>query len=379
MVTPALMAACGVAFIAQSVLDGTGSNGLPPFTSRFWVEGGGAVGVLRLFSYQFMHGDLLHLLGNMLFLWVFGRAVEDKLGRIGFTAFYLLGGAFAGLMHTLFEPMPAVGASGSISAVTGAFLVLFPRTRIKVLWFFILISFIQAPAWFFIGLQIAWNLLAQASGKAGNVAVLAHLAGYGYGFVIALVLLWAKVLSREPYDLFTISKQAKRRREFRALSTPHTVRPMPARRGRASDGVTEAVAAARAAVSKEISAGRPAAAVEPYRLLIDRHGGNPPAVTLARNGQYQLALHLAGLDETALAIRALEDFARAYPSDPETPGMKVLLGRLLADAGEAERARVVLNDVKAESKDAGLRELADAELAGIGPPSGTEPTNGSGR
>lgn len=379
MVTPALMAACGLAFIAQSLFDGTVSSGPPPFTSRFWVEGGGAVGVLRLFSYQFLHGDLLHLLGNMLFLWVFGRAVEDRLGRFGFAAFYLLGGAFAGLMHTLFEPAPAVGASGSISAVTGAFLVLFPRTRIKVLWFFILISFIQAPAWFFIGLQIAWNLLAQASGKAGNVAVLAHLAGYGYGFVIALVLLSTKVLSREPYDLFTISKQAKRRREFRSMSTPQPVRPAAARRGRASDGVSEAVAAARATVSREISAGRPAAAVEPYRLLIDRHGGNPPAVTLARNGQYQLALHLAGLDETGLAIRALEDFARAYPGDPETPAMKVLLGRLLAGAGEPGRARAVLTEVKDESKDQGLRELAETELAGIAPPSGSETSPGSGR
>jgi membrane associated rhomboid family serine protease len=292
-VTPVLIAACGLVYIAQKLLDGT--QGPPRFTSRFWVGGPDGLDPLTLVTYQFLHGDLLHLLGNMLFLWVFGRAVEDKLGRLGFTAFYLLGGAFAGLMHALFEPAPAVGASGSISAVTGAFLVLFPRTRIKVLWFFILISFLQAPAWFFIGLQVAWNLLAQASGTAGNVAVLAHLSGYAYGFVVALTLLWTGVLSREPYDLFTISKQAKRRRAFRALNEQ---RPRPAvtptRRGRAGEGVAEAIAAARAAVSREISAGKLGDAVEPYRLLIDRHGENASAVTLARNAQYRLGLRPRG-------------------------------------------------------------------------------------
>lgn len=380
--TPALIAACGIVYIIQNLVDGSAGSGLPAFTSRFWVIGGGAIDPFRLFSYQFLHGDLLHILGNMLFLWVFGRAVEDKLGRIGFTAFYLLGGAFAGLIHTLFEHSPAIGASGSISAVTGAFLVLFPRTRIKVLWFFILITFIQAPAWFFIGLQIAWNLLAQASGKAGNVAVLAHLAGYGYGFVIALVLLWSNVLSREPYDLFSISRQAKRRRDFRALSTPqfqHRSRPASARHGKAIDGVSEAVAAARAAVSREISAGRPDAAVAPYRLLIEKHGKQRAAVTLARNGQYQLALHLAGLNESDLAIRALDDFASAYPNDPETPGMKILLGRLLVGAGEPQRARAVLREARDSAGDATLHELAEAELAGIGQPNDATPTTGSDR
>lgn len=331
--------------------------------SRFWVIGGAGFAWYRTLTYNFLHGDLLHLAGNMLFLWVFGRAVEDKLGRIGFLVFYLVGGAFAGLMHARFESAPAVGASGAISAVTGAFLVLFPRTRIKVLWFMIIISLMQAPAWFFIGLQIAWNLLAHASGGERNVATLAHLAGYGYGFAIALVLLWTRTLPREPYDLFTISRQAKRRREFRSASR---IQPGPVRAmSRTNPERTEAVAMARAAVSTPLSAGRPEAAVEPYRELLQNYGTTPGAVTLARNAQYQLGAHLYAAGEHELALRAYSDFIAEYTADPEAPQIRVLLGRLLVAAGRHGEARAILGEAVNELGDADLAAMARAELAAL--------------
>lgn len=349
--------ACAVGFAAQMLLDPRAGQEGSGFTSSFWVMGGAGFTWHGPLTYAFLHGGIVHLLGNMLFLWVFGRAVEDKLGRFWFLAFYLGGGVFAGLMHAWFEPAPAVGASGAIAAVTGAFLVLFPKTRIKVLWFFILITMIQAPAWFFIGLQVAWNLLAQATGGRGNVATLAHLAGYGYGIGIAMILLWVRLLPRETYDLFTIANQAKRRRKFRELSRVDP-RPAPPRKNE----ITEAMARARAAVSTEISAGMPERAVPAYRSLLDTFGDRPAVATLARNAQYQLGTHLYATGEHALAARAFTDFLATFGSDPEAPQIRLLLGRLLAAEGRADEARRLFERASDELKDDRLASIARAEL-----------------
>ena len=87
----------------------------------------------QFFSCMFLHADTVHLLGNMVFLWVFGSAVNDKLGHAGYAAFYLAGGVIAGVGYVLLSGVaPALGASGAIAAVTGAFLVLFPRVRVTL-------------------------------------------------------------------------------------------------------------------------------------------------------------------------------------------------------------------------------------------------------
>lgn len=368
VITPALVIACTLVFILQKMLDAqSGHPGAAGFTPRFWVIGGEGFAWYRTLTYNFLHGDLLHLLGNMLFLWVFGRAVEDKLGRIGFLLFYLGGGVFAGLVQATFSHAPAIGASGAISAVTGAFLVMFPRTRIKIIWFLIIISYMLVPAWFFIGLQIVWNLIATGAGKAGNVATLAHLGGYGFGFVIAIILLWLKIVPREPYDLFTISRQAKRRQEILAASR---VRPKPTRSvSPAQAERIEALARARAAVSTELSAGRPEQAIGPYRELLERFGtSSAGSATLSRNAQYQLGVQLCASDETELAARALSDFLDAYPDDPEAPAVRVLLGRLLASMGRHDRARDHLTRAADELADDRLAAIAREELAALGAP-----------
>jgi membrane associated rhomboid family serine protease len=174
----------------------------------------------------------MHIAGNMLFLWVFGRPVEDRFGKAGFCDSVPFGGDRIGTGARLASSQaPAIGASGAVSAVTGAFLVLFPKTRIRVLWFMILISLMMAPAWFFIGLQIAWNIIAATTGRAGNVAVVAHLAGYAFGFAVAFALLSlgadpARAL-RPVLDLET----GKRRREFRAAAARAAPGRCPAARG----------------------------------------------------------------------------------------------------------------------------------------------------
>lgn len=178
---------------------------LNPATPRLW----------QFISYQFLHGGIMHLLGNMLFLWVFGQCVEDRLGKVAFLCFYLAGGIIAGISHTLTSVAPVIGASGAVSAVTGAFLVLFPYTRIRILWLFILITIFEIPSLWFIGFSFAKDIFFQIKGQ-GNVAYMAHIAGNIFGAGVGLSLLLSRLLPREPYDLMTLLSQWNRRRQFRA-------------------------------------------------------------------------------------------------------------------------------------------------------------------
>jgi membrane associated rhomboid family serine protease len=144
----------------------------------------------------FIHGSWLHLLGNMLFLYVFGAMTEERMGRLGFALFYLATGYVALLAFAVANAESAqtlVGASGAISAVLGAFLFLFPRARVTSLFPFLLFLPLRFPAWavlvFWFALQ--W-VAAQNAGSGPGVAYLAHLAGFSAGF------LWAWARFRRP-------------------------------------------------------------------------------------------------------------------------------------------------------------------------------------
>ena len=143
---------------------------------------GEAVG---LFTSMFLHGGLFHLIGNMLFLFVFGDNIENRMGHLAFLAFYILGGLVATLAHGLFapgSPAPMVGASGAISAVLGAYIVLFPRQR--VLTFVPPLFLFWLPAWLYIGYWALIQFVQAAGGvAAGGVAWWAHVGGFVFGFV----------------------------------------------------------------------------------------------------------------------------------------------------------------------------------------------------
>ncbi len=123
----------------------------------------------------FLHADFWHIAANMLFLWVFGPNIEDRLGKWWFLVFYV-GGAFAASgLHVAFEDAPALGASGAVSALTGAYLVLFPRTQIKALFLLFLRPFSVSAWWFIVG-AFVWDLIGQGA-RADNIAHLAHIGG----------------------------------------------------------------------------------------------------------------------------------------------------------------------------------------------------------
>ncbi len=140
-----------------------------------------------LISSMFMHGGLFHLLGNMLFLWIFGNNVEDIQSPLRFIVFYILCGlvaAFSHILQNVDSHVPMVGASGAVSGILAAYVLAFPRARVHTLfWFFIFIRVIPLPAWIVIGM---WFLVQISNvGAPGQVAWGAHVGGFMAGLILA--------------------------------------------------------------------------------------------------------------------------------------------------------------------------------------------------
>jgi rhomboid family protein len=149
---------------------------------------------ITLLTSMFMHGSWMHIIGNMIYLWAFGREIEDAMGSARFLFFYLAGGIVAMMAQILGDPLsriPSLGASGAIAAVMGAFIITFPRDRIRtILFFFIFIRVTFIPAAFLIGFWFliqVFDVGAVASIRTGGVAYLAHIGGFLFGVVTARV------------------------------------------------------------------------------------------------------------------------------------------------------------------------------------------------
>ena len=179
--------------VFQDVLKGhtEGVVGVPPdfhgCPDKSWWQ--------SIFVAMFLHGGWLHIGGNMLFLWIFGNNVEDKIGPVFYLLFYLAGGIAAAALQTATDPgstIPNLGASGAIAAVLGAYLVMFPKRRVLTLIFFFFITMIELPAVAVLGF---WFVLQFFNGVGsltahieGGVAYFAHVGGFVFGVLLALAL-----------------------------------------------------------------------------------------------------------------------------------------------------------------------------------------------
>jgi membrane associated rhomboid family serine protease len=150
------------------------------------------------FTSMFMHGGLLHLGGNMLFLWIFGNNVEDSMGPVRFVAFYILGGLAALAAQIVVGPnaaVPTIGASGAVAGVLGGYLLLFPRARVLTVVFIIFFfTIIELPALLFLFIWFAQQALfgyldlVQPTGQGGGVAYFAHIGGFAFGLAAIKLL-----------------------------------------------------------------------------------------------------------------------------------------------------------------------------------------------
>ena len=212
VVTLALIGACVIAFAWELGILVSGGRGGEEALDRFIADhglvpaalssalAGGAIlseAVLDSMTSLFLHAGWLHLAGNMLYLWIFGNNVEDRLGRLGFLLFYLVGGFAADLTQVAIDPhaeVPLIGASGAIAAALGAYLVLFPRARIQSLVFLgFFYQLIAIPAILVLGFWCVLQLIdgfaslgASTAADAG-VAFFAHIGGFVFGLAVGVV------------------------------------------------------------------------------------------------------------------------------------------------------------------------------------------------
>ena len=172
---------------------------------------------LTIFSAMFMHGGWMHLLSNLLYLWIFGDNVEQRFGRIPFILFYLLSGIVATLVQVALGPevvIPNLGASGAISGVLGAYLILFPRNRVHALFFWFIVSipaFLAIGFWILLQLVNGWGELFNAGNSMGGVAYGAHIGGFFAGLILAAIMrVIIKKEPEDPYQRYPVYNQSKR-------------------------------------------------------------------------------------------------------------------------------------------------------------------------
>jgi membrane associated rhomboid family serine protease len=147
---------------------------------------------LTLLTSMFLHGGIDHIFGNMWYLWVFGDNVEDRLGRVKFLVFYMAAGMFAGIVHFISDPassIPAIGASGAISGVLGAYAAIFPKVKVKTIG--PLYQSYELPAWtmfaIWFGMQIVFGGISLLGGEGSGIAFFAHIGGFAFGYMLGLV------------------------------------------------------------------------------------------------------------------------------------------------------------------------------------------------
>jgi membrane associated rhomboid family serine protease len=210
VVTIGLIAVCIAVFGYELLVQaGEGDDGLGRLFLRFGlipavisgqlngIPDIGSSGLVSVFSSMFLHGDPLHIGFNMLYLWIFGNNIEDRLGHLAFLAFYLGGGVVAAAAQVFVDPtstVPVIGASGAIAAVLGAYLVLFPGARVlSLIYFGLFFQLIQVPAivllgfWFLV--QVFDSVVSLGSaGTSGGVALFAHVGGFLGGVVVGLIV-----------------------------------------------------------------------------------------------------------------------------------------------------------------------------------------------
>ncbi|MEX0746044.1 MAG: rhomboid family intramembrane serine protease [Phycisphaeraceae bacterium] len=322
-------------------------------------------------SYQFLHQGWMHLVGNMVFLWVFGNAVEDRLGRVGYLCFYLAGGVVAGLGHAWAEPVPVLGASGAVAAVTGAYLVLFPLTNVTIVAWFIIIYAFEVSGMVLILFRVITDVVFHVL-DIGNTAYVAHLVGYLFGFIVGFVLLVGRLLPREPYDMLALIEQRRRRSAFRRL-TKTGYQPWEGAAGGGSAVATpelspvakanqQQIASLRRDVSEALNAHDLPEAARLYRELLDLESHQ----VLNEQPQLDVANQLMAEGRYATAAAAYELFLKHYPGYSHREQIQLILGLIYARyLHQPDRARELLTAAAARLG-GGDQELARQVLEEMG-------------
>lgn len=328
------------------------------------------------FTSMFLHGSWMHLLGNILFLWIFGDNVEARLGRLGYLCAYLATGLFGGVLHGLLGPtsaIPSLGASGAISGVQGLYVVAFPHNRVKLLIFLrfiVRILHIRAPwivgFWFVIN-DVLPTVMGSAHG--GGVAHGAHLGGFGSGLVLCFLLrpFFGPRVLRDPDRRGPSSRPGDRRiPDLPPPGAPGGGRPgdpwILDRRPSRGDPFASRPSSRPDAGPEILGLARAGRTADAARALgAALQGGGAP--TLPESDYLKLALHMEGMRRFDDARKAFEGILAAYPTGVAAPIAHLGLGLILArHVGDPAAARPHLASAAALSTDPRVRSAAEHAL-----------------
>lgn len=333
---------------------------------------GGESHLWQFVTYAFLHGGLMHIFGNMFFLYLFGNNVNDRLGHIGYTCFYLAGAVFSAIGHILLNEAaaaPMLGASGAVAAVTGAYLVLFPQTLITVVYWFIFIGTMELPALYFIAIKmiILDNLIARYT---PNVAYDAHIAGYGFGVAATMLLLSTGLVSSSGMDLWSMLKQWNRRRKYRDVVTngydpfasrpSHQIKVKEINRTDAEKKTEEKIQQFRTEISARLTQRNLPAAAGLYLELVELDNQQ----VLPRQQLLDIANQLAGENKFAEAAQAYEQFLTHYANCEYAEQVELMVGILYSRyLNKPALAINHLNVAAQKLSDAGQLKMCRDELA----------------
>lgn len=294
---------------------------LTPLQPHYW----------QFVTYAFLHGGLTHIIGNMFFLYLFGNNVNDKLGHIGYLAFYLAGAVFSGVGHTIMSTSSVLGASGAVAAVTGAYLVVYPQTLITVLyWVLFFIGTIDISALYFIGFKlIFWDNIFERS--MPNIAYGAHLSGYAFGILATLGLFATGLLSSRSMDLWSMIKRWNQRRRYRDVVsggydpfTGRQARQIKAKEIKRTTEKEEKIQRLRSEIDSRITERNLSAAAKVFLELIKIDSKQ----VLPQQHLLDIANQLASENKSAEAAQAYEQFLAHYKNYEYSEQVQLMLGIL---------------------------------------------------
>ncbi|MBN2432468.1 MAG: rhomboid family intramembrane serine protease [Acidobacteria bacterium] len=338
--------------------------------------------LLQSFTSMFFHGSLLHLLSNLFFFYLCGPFIEDRWGHFLFLLFYLGAGIFAAVLFAWLRPdltVPAIGASGAIAGVMGAFLVCFWRTKIEFFyWYLFFMGRFSAPAWImlllWIGREILFGVMTDAGIMVTGVGHWAHVGGFGFGVTVALTLKWLRVGERagqlpaarrqswqaeDVADVFALLDEGRGDEVIRAMIEPEESDPPPAELVHAclAHAATPARRVKVLRLARQLTEvltrrGDLAAALGIYRLVQAHNGAEEcgPSVRL------RLMEYLLGLGLVTEAAAVADEILTRLPVE-WAPGLLIQFGRMLARLGKTDQRVLELVRVHTELPDAVRQEL----------------------
>jgi membrane associated rhomboid family serine protease len=323
-------------------------------------------------SYAFLHSSIMHIVGNMFFLYLFGNNINDKLGHISYLCLYFGGAVFAGVGHTLLHTNPVLGASGAVAAVTGAYLVLFPQTLITVLYWFFFIGTMELSALYFIAFKlIVWDNIVEPRFSVAAIAYDAHLAGYAFGIAAMLVMLATGLISSSRFDLWAMVKRWNQRRRYRDVvssgydpfvgrTTAKRIKVKEVKKTAAQRQREEKIKQLRSEIASRMLQRNLSAAAEAYLELIELDSEQVPP----RQHLLDIANQLTSDSRHAESAQAYEKFLTHYGNYEYVEQVELMLGILYSRyLHKPESAIKHLQTAAQKLSDPGQLKMCNDELA----------------